>query len=353
MNFCLCICTFKRPNLLNRLLLDLHNQTILPNVVIIIDADPDSGKVKGVLEDNHEFCFFYVPSDHANISYQRFLGWKTAQKINAVILVYIDDDIRIHQSNAIELLLSPFLDKNDVLVGSTATIISPNLSTPAVNRNVIEFDLNRVRTFIHSFSWKSSSVPGSLTPTGVRIKPTEYSVEGYGKVKWAYGGVMGFNMSKLDDNCFLDDSFALHHIGCGLGEDTLISHLASFKGDIYLIPTAEFIHPNADISKAYPSSAYKLGYATAYSRRLINDHFHEKPLFIDRLLLIRSYFSTNIINAVEFMISFKLYPFLYTIGYLLGSLRGIIQKPAAGKLTPNIDWRHDAEEALAKTIVIQ
>lgn len=353
MTFCVCICTYKRPQLLNLLLLDLRSQTILPNEVIIIDGDPDSGEVKAVLENNHKFPFVYVPSNHSNVSYHRYLGWKTANKIKAKIIVYIDDDIRIHQPNALELLLSPFKTQKEALVGSTAPIDFPNLSTPTNDQNDTKPPLDRVRTFVHSFSWKRNSVPSSLTPTGVRIKPTEFSAEGYGKVKWAHGGVMAFNMSMLGENCFLDDSFALHHIGYGMGDDTLISHIASSKGDIYLVSDAIFMHPNADTSKAYPTEALKFGYATAYSRRLINDHIHEKPLLSDRLFLLRSYISTNIINAVDFIISFKLYAFLYGIGYFRGSLRGVVHKPTARNLTPEINWRRDAEEALAKAVVIK
>lgn len=351
MMFCVCICTYKRPQLLTQLLSDLRGQSVLPDQVIVVDGDPDSGDVKAVLEQDRAFSFVYVPSNHPNISYHRYLAWKTAAQIRARIIIYVDDDIRIPQRDTLFLLLGPLANENDALVGSTAPIMFPALPT-ATARNDVRFSVIGIRTLMRSFSWRRTSLPGSLTPTGGRMEPAEYTAEGYGRVKWAHGGIMAFKMSLLSEDCFLDDSFALHHIGYGMGDDTLLSHIASFRGDICLVPSARVTHPNTDASKAYPAKAFRLGYATAYSRRLINDHYRESPLLVDRLALIRSYVSINIVNAIEFMISFRLYPFLYAIGYLLGSVRGIVRKPVARDLTPNIDWRQDATEALSRAALI-
>jgi len=348
-NLEICICTYKRPQLLHQLLIDLLNQTIIPDIVSIIDGDPFSGEVENLIDSMKGFNFIYVPSNHANISFQRYLGWKVAKRSNAEVLLYLDDDMRIYQEEAIDTLLRPFLEVDETIVGSTAPIIFP---TKTVDNSRRKSFANRFLSKLKLFSWNDQNTPGSLSATGVRILPVEFTPEGYGRVKWAYGGVMAFKMNKLGEDSFLEDSFAIHHIGCGLGEDSLISHIASKKGDIYLVPSAEFVHPNADDSKAYSREAYKFGYATAYSRRLINDHHQGGSILTNRFSLLRSYFSNNFINLLSFITTMDSKTLKYSLGYLLGSLRGLFQKPVASKLTPEIDWWGDAEVALSKMVEI-
>ena len=53
--YCVCICTFKRPTLLSRLIDDLLKQALLPEAIIVVDGDPNSNEVKGLLveKQNH------------------------------------------------------------------------------------------------------------------------------------------------------------------------------------------------------------------------------------------------------------------------------------------------------------
>lgn len=346
-NVFVCICTYKRPSLLQKLIEDLLSQTARFNKIIIVDGDPSSEQVIGVLREYDKLSFVYIPSNHANVSFQRYLGWKLAKRSNAEILLYLDDDMRITQRDAVELLLRPLTDEDEKIVGTTAPIIFPTKIVDDSSRKSLS---NRFLSKLKLFSWSGQNTPGSLTATGVRIPPVDFSPEGYGRVKWAYGGVMAFKMSMLGQDSFLEDSFALHHIGCGLGEDTLISHIASKKGDIYLVPSAEFVHPNADDSKAYSREAYKFGYATAYSRRLINDHHQGGSILTNRLSLLRSYFSNNLINLFSFITTLDSKALKYATGYFLGSMRGLFQKPTADRLTPKIDWWGDAERAVSETV---
>lgn len=348
-NVFVCICTYKRPILLQKLIEDLLSQTARFNKIVIVDGDPSSEQVIGILREYDNLSFVYVPSNHPNVSFQRYLGWKVAKESNAEILLYLDDDMRITQKDAVELLLGPLEVDEGKIVGTTAPIIFPtnsvDIGRPGPNRN-------RFLSKLKSFSWNKKRIPGSLTSTGIRIPPDEFSPEGYGRVNWAYGGVMAFKMSKLGAESFLEDSFALHHIGCGLGEDTLISHIASKKGDILLIRSAEFLHPNADESKAYSREPYKYGYATAYSRRLINDHYLGGSIFSNRLFLFRSYFSNSVVNLLSFITTLDSKSLKYSVGYLFGALRGLFQKPVASRLTPEIDWWSEAEVALSKQVGI-
>ena len=345
----MCICTYKRPSLLQELLEDLLTQTARFNKIIIVDGDPSSEKVLDVLHEYDNISFVYIPSNHPNVSFQRYLGWKVAKQSGANILLYLDDDMRITQKESVELLLRPLTIKDEKIVGTTAPIIFPTNSVSVSMPRTLK---NRFLSSLRSFSWNSKAIPGSLTATGVRIPPVDFSPEGYGRVNWAYGGVMAFKMSKLGADSFLEDSFALHHIGCGLGEDTLISHIASKNGDILLVRSAEFLHPNADESKAYSRQPYKYGYATAYSRRLINDHHLGGSRISNRLSLLRSYFSNGLVNLLSFITTLDSKSLNYSAGYFFGALRGLFRKPVASRLTPEINWWSEAEVSVSKMVEI-
>jgi endonuclease/exonuclease/phosphatase (EEP) superfamily protein YafD len=51
--------------------------------------------------------------------------------------------------------------------------------------------------------------------------------------------------------------------------------------------------------------------------------------------------------------SFKTYCFAYALGYTQGAIRGLLQKPTAKNLSPQIDWWADADDALKNLRVIQ
>ena len=107
----LCIATRGRPGPLRRLLSDLARQSAQPNRLVIVDAEPESGEALAVLED-HQLCprtrAIYIPSNHKNLPYQRYLGWRVAHGCDW--LLYLDDDLRLPQTNAIERILEPLRD---------------------------------------------------------------------------------------------------------------------------------------------------------------------------------------------------------------------------------------------------
>ena len=118
---------------------------------------------------------------------------------------------------------------------------------------------------------------------------------------------------------------------------------------------ARYEHPNADLPMAYPYQPYRFGYASAYSRRLLNDYYRgfEAPRLKDRLALVKSYAGTSILNWWHALTAPRAYRFSYAWGYVVGAFRGLIQKPTAQSLTPHIDWWGDAEVALNNMLVIQ
>ena len=169
-------------------------------------------------------------------------------------------------------------------------------------------------------------------------------------VDWLRGGAMAFRFEAIQQNPYYPDVFAMGQIRCGLGvDDTFVARWAGQYGRLLFASKAIFHHPNSDDSKAYPAQGYGLGYARAYSRRFLNDHYRilEAPHLVDRLALVRSYGANIILSWYKALISFRQYHYLYAWGYTRGAMRGLIQKPTSKNLTPNIDWMTDAEDALA------
>jgi hypothetical protein len=165
---------------------------------------------------------------------------------------------------------------------------------------------------------------------------------------------MAYKLAALTEECFSADLFALDRIGV-LGEDTFLSRRVGTKGDLLLAFCAQFEHPDADLPQAYPTRALKFGYTSAYSRRLLNDNYRgfDPPRFSDRVALVKSYLGTTLLNWCRALASPKKHRFAFAWGYTLGAFRGLIQKPTAKNLAPQIDWWQDAEAALRQAIVIQ
>ncbi len=104
----LCVCTYRRPELLAKLLQDMLHQTMLPGILIIVDGDPSSGDVLSTLKG---FQFpermkrWWLPSNHANLPYQRYLGWLAVQHEPLSYFIYLDDEFMIDDLSTRENLL--------------------------------------------------------------------------------------------------------------------------------------------------------------------------------------------------------------------------------------------------------
>ena len=125
-SFIVCIPTFKRPQLLGRLIDDLREQFARAALVVVVDGDPGSGEVESVLKQKKRQAgceFLYIRSNHANLSYQRYLAWVYTKEDPAEILLYLDDDLHIQNPEAIENLLKPFEWQESNIVGTTGHII--------------------------------------------------------------------------------------------------------------------------------------------------------------------------------------------------------------------------------------
>jgi glycosyltransferase involved in cell wall biosynthesis len=358
--YTLCICTYKRPQLLKKLLQDVARQTQWPDAVIIVDGDPASQEVAtlpATMDLPATWRLLYLPSNHANLSYQRYLGYKAAKNLNTKILLYLDDDLRISQTDAIEKVLSPFFWGKGKISGVTATFqMGGHSQHPEVATlwDLQHYNHGRLHLLVRLFGNAQKIPPGGLSPSGYRRLPLDQGQD-YAQVDWLRGGVMAYSMQALSEECFSEDLFAMTHVRCGKGEDTLLSRRVGSTGQLLLAFCAQFEHPDDDLPKAYPHQAYKFGYGLAYSRRLLNDHYRvfDPPRVADRFALVKSYLGTACLNWWRAVTRPKRHRFAYAWGYTLGAFRGMIQKPTAKNLTPHINWQADADAGLKNLIILQ
>jgi hypothetical protein len=351
MDLAICICTYKRPHLLRRLMTDLTKQTCLPKCLIVVDGDPSSGCVRREMEAirlSHPVNLFYLPSNFANQPYQRYLGWKLAKQEKTDLLLYFDDDIHLLGCTEVENILQPFSWEHRNIAGVTArTIPGKSVSKLAEAPAVLEQKQLGLPSWLRWLGESNRTKPGGLTSTGQRIEPL-YSGNSFVEVEWLQGRVMAFRMSFLEPANFPKDMFALKFAGAGLGEDTLISHSVHSRGQLLLCCDILIEHPDDDLPNSYPYKAYNYGFAVSYSRRLINDYFRwpDKPFLKDRISLVTSYVGNILLGWSRFFSRPVSHRFMYAAGYTVGAAKGIIWPPRSTRLAPNVDWETEAQEAL-------
>jgi glycosyltransferase involved in cell wall biosynthesis len=364
---CICIPTYKRANLLKLLLEDLARQSCRPETLIIVDGDPESNEVAQMMDgiatgiepltpsdgERERPRVRYVASGHANLAYQRYLGWRVAQEEKAEILLYLDDDLRLNQADATAELVAPLAGNEGGVVGCTARIVYPEDREGQYGKALADRAVHAKAKPSLLVRWFGSSrkvIPGSLSPSGHRCPP-EIGSSKQTRVQWLRGGVMACRMDALSEDCFSHDLFGLAELGYGHGEDTLLSLRLAAKGELVFVQSAAFLHPCADAPKAYATGSRKMGFGVAYSRRLLNDNYRwpEDPRISDRIALLKSYLGTALLQWSRTLKAPKLHRFAYAWGYTSGAVKGIFSPPRAPRLTPGIDWASDAERTLAES----
>jgi hypothetical protein len=317
--------------------------------LVIVDGEPGSGEVREALGATRlppEWKIVYVPSSHANLAYQRYLGWRAAA--GCEWLLYLDDDLRLPSHTALEKVLTPLGWSDSNVVAVTAELKGPEHGEGRDGK-----PSGLTAWLVERFGSGRRVPAGALAPSGHRRAPI-YRGQEYEKVEWLRGGVMGFRMSALGQECFSDSLFAVTHANCGLGEDTFLGRRLCTKGQIMLAFNTGIEHPNADSPKAYPSDPFRFGRALAYSRRFLNDYYRgfEPPRLADRFALLKSYAGNLMLAYFRGCASFRRDHWRYAWGYTVGVMLGLARKPTARTLTPHIDWWADAEKALAQAVVL-
>jgi GT2 family glycosyltransferase len=345
--------TFERSQMLAQLCEDVICQTTPPLCLIIVDGNPISGEVLNCLGDwtkRRSLPVHYVPSNHANLPYQRYLGWRVGVETEAAVLLYLDDDLRVFDRDAVSKLAEPLLVPGSNVVGCTAEIAfgdSPVTAMSEVLKNREQSHGRWMSWLVRTFGSSHNLHPGCLAPSGHRV-PVRRSGCDVFCVEWLRGGVMAYRADAFTEECFSHDLFALYEARLGRGEDTFLSHRLAAKGSLLTLNNTHIVHPNLDPPKAYPTGAFRMGVSTAYSRRLLNDNYRwpGRPRVSDRAALLKSYAGTAMLNVIRALRSPKSHRFAYAWGYFCGALKGVFQPPSHQRLTPHIDWQKDAEAAV-------
>jgi GT2 family glycosyltransferase len=348
-----CIPTYRRAGLLTRLLGDLRGQTLHPEQLIVVDGDPASGETRAVVESLGMSISptTYVPANHANLPFQRYLGWRGSAGQRWI--VYLDDDLRVLQEDALEKLILPLETLPGEIAGVTARIDFPNRAATHSGVGGSSRVVNASRALAQRFGSAQKTKPGGLTAVGYR-KPPADTDEPYAPTEWLRGGVMAFDRNALNEQCFEESLFALAEMRAGLGEDTILSTKAAFRGRLLLARDVRFIHPDDDSPRAYAFQGFRAGWARAYSRRLINDSCRgfAPSSWTDRGALVKHYLGENFVNFRRFQLLRGWTEWKFALGYAWGTWRGVFQPPDAARLTPGVDWRADAADCLRRAVLL-
>lgn len=350
---CVCICTYQRTGLLLKLVEDIAGQTLKPKALIVVEGRPSSEETKELLRKvslKEGLRIIYIASRHPNLAYQRYLGWSAAVQERAGVIAYFDDDLRFQSPHILETLKNRLSSGSFAgLTAETKTGSPEKFKNHSLLREQREAKKDFFSKFARRFGAGRNLPPGALSPSGHRIPPPPGEKEA--SVSWLQGRVMVYDLRFLTRDCFSEDLFALTHVRCGLGEDTFLSHRVASKGPLCLLRGLDILHPDEDMPNSYPIRPFAFGFATAYSRRLLNDdyRFPETAKCRDRGALLFSY-AGNILTAfAKFILSPSRPRILFFLGYAKGVWKGIFFPPKAGTLSPGINWRKDAESDLAKS----
>ena len=351
-NLAVCVPTYRRPLLLRRLLDDLSRQTVLPEQLIVVDGDSDPTDVRGMLEDGAwAFPYVcYVPSNHANLPFQRYVGRLAARGFEQ--LVYLDDDLCLPRRSVLAELLWP-LDATGHGVTAVTGQVHFTLKGGSESRRATNVHGGKqVGWMARRFGASRRLAAGALSPVGCR-KETRPEVGAYSFVEWLRGGVMAFSVDALTEDCFSADVFAAYERRLGRGEDTVLARRVGQSGRIVVAHGARVEHPEDDLPQAYPVRGFRSGHALAFSRRLINDNYRglDPPTWADRFALGRHYLWMNLSNLVRVCGHPSRSSVSFGSGYAWGTLQGLFRGPRAERLAPGIDWRADARSCLRRAVL--
>ena len=286
--------------------------------------------------------------------YQRYLGWRVAANLEADILIYFDDDQRIHQQDLLEWLVKPLQDKQNDVVGVGCYSRVPE-SRSELSRSHSGHK-KKANWLVQQFGSRTTLglKPGQLTPSGHRIGLVDEG-QNYISTDWLYGRIMVYRVSAMSVETFSDDLFAVYHVRRGRGEDTFLSRQVGARGKLLFTFRAVVDHPNADAPVAYPNEAFKFAYAGMYSRRLLNDNYRvfEPTTVSDRWALVKSYLGNVLLSWMRILSQPTKTNLALARGTTMGAIHGLIRPPTARRLTPDIDWWADADKAVANAVTIQ
>jgi hypothetical protein len=326
--------TFRRAGLLGRVLGELERQTRRPDRLIVVDGEGGALSVRQTLERSGwpELAeTLLVPSARANLPFQRWLARRLAADSDA--LVFFDDDLLLPQACTVAKLAAAL----DGASAATCAIRMPR-------------GCERFRLPLNRLAWLRRRRAGTLSAGGARYPPADDGRE-FAPVEWLRGGAMAFRCEALPPEAFPTALFALAEVGAGMGEELALARCV--RGPIVLVRGLEVEHPSKEPSRVAPAHAAGQGFATAYSRRLLNDLCRGgSPGCSDRAALALSWAGGLAAASLDYATRGDADRGAFARGYLRGVLEGVFHPPSHGGLTPGIDWEAEAQMSLAAVVDI-
>lgn len=223
------ICTYNRPQQCAFLISQLLSLDTKPNCIWVIDASES-------VEDSfkNRAGITWVPSNHKNQPYQRFVGWSLSM---ADILLYLDDDMEVADAGCIETIRQHFETQPQVLA---LALHFKNKQEGGSLSDIPQSQFNQQSKIKKLWNWVSgypSLPPGAFGYCGHRGKQP---VEG-GVTQWISGGAFAVKRNSMYQN-FNFQLFDLFEEKLGMGEDGSLGYSLSKQGDVYYEPKQLFWH---------------------------------------------------------------------------------------------------------------
>lgn len=247
MKFSLIICTYKRPQVIKKLLESVFLQNIIPNEIIVVDASPDV-HTRDLLEVDgyRSLKYFKVGKEEQGLTRQRNFGIReTSEDIE--VIAFLDDDI-ILEPDYFEQLIATYSEKPDA-IGVGGYIINEvdwrqakkpptfnEFTMDGYTRNLGSRNLVRKK-----FGLLSDKPPGIMPKfsNGLSISFLPPSGKTY-PVEFFMGGVASYRKE-----LFKSLSFSNYFEGYGLYEDMDFCIRVSRLGQLYVNTAARVIHNHA------------------------------------------------------------------------------------------------------------
>ena len=214
----LIIPTRNRPDLLTELLHSIHNQTIKPDQVIIVDGSDRSIEpaIKSFLSSEISYVRVFPPG----LTKQRNAGIKALNK-DITLAGYLDDDI-VLETDAIESMLRFWEDCPEDIGGTSFNITNNPTRNPITNIVTNLFGIE-------------SSIPGKVLSSGFNTGVNPLQEDTY--VEWLCGGATIWRREILEEYKF-DEWYA----GWAYHEDVDFSFKVAQKYRLVVLYAAKLQH---------------------------------------------------------------------------------------------------------------
>ena len=237
--------TLNRPNLLQKLLLDLENQIKKPDQIVVVDSSEPKNQINKTFFSSISIPVTYEQSNIKSAAIQRNIGLNLVNE-KCQLLAFLDDDISINE-HYFEVISRHFDDFS--IVGISGLAINPK----KVSQISKLFFLKRL-------FYLDSKYEGTITRGGINIPFKNLSVNSdLRESEWLIGCSV-WRAAKIRQLRF-NDKF----LGQSLFEDVIFSLKAAKFGKLYVDCGLYITHYESNINRPNFFDFYKMWVFNRYS----------------------------------------------------------------------------------------